>query len=74
MRDIIDRIPLNILLIAALAPDLSPFFPEPHLWEKLKLLATGTLRRPIDILDLLMHGTPVVRLAIKLVRSAGARG
>ncbi|MCB1405548.1 MAG: RND transporter [Rhodobacteraceae bacterium] len=74
MLGILDRIPLNILLIAALALGLAPFFPEPHLWEKLKMLAAGTLRRPIDILDLLMHGTPVVLLAAKLLRMAVSRG
>jgi hypothetical protein len=42
--------------------------PEPHLWEKLKMLADGELVKTIDILDLLMHGTPVLLLAIRLVR------
>ncbi|WP_323035698.1 RND transporter [Pararhodobacter sp.] len=74
MLDILDRIPLNIVLIAALALGLAPFFPEPHLWEKLKMLAAGTLRQPVDILDLLMHGAPVVLLAAKLLRMAVTRG
>ncbi len=64
----LDRFPLHILVIAALLLGLSPFFPEPHLWEKLKMLAAGELVRPIDILDLLMHATPVVLLAIRLIR------
>nr|WP_282569169.1 RND transporter [Aliiroseovarius sp. S1339] len=46
---------------------LAPFTP-PHVWEKLVMLFTGTLVRPIDMFDLLMHGTPWVVLAIKLVR------
>lgn len=74
MLELIDRIPLNLLVIAALILGLAPFFPEPHLWEKLKMLAAGNLRRPLDIFDLLMHGTPVVLLAVKLVRMAVARG
>jgi hypothetical protein len=64
----LDRIPLHILIIAALLLGLSPFFPEPHLWEKLKMLAAGELVRPLDIFDLLMHATPVVLLGIRLVR------
>lgn len=64
----LDKIPLGTLVIAALLLGLAPFTPEPHLWEKLKMLADGTLVKPIDIFDLLMHGTPVVLLAIKLGR------
>jgi hypothetical protein len=66
----LDRIPLPFLLIVSLTLGLAPFVPEPHIWEKLKMLAAGTLSRPIDILDLLLHGTPWVLLALKLVRSA----
>lgn len=73
MLDLFDRIPFGILLIAALALGLAPYFPEPHLWEKLKMLAAGTLRNPVDVFDLLMHGTPVVLLALKLVRMAMTR-
>lgn len=64
----LDRIPMAPLAIAALFLGLAPFAPEPHLWEKLKMLADGTLARPIDIFDLLMHGTPVLLLALKLGR------
>ena len=64
----LDKIPLSMLFLPALLLGLAPFVPEPHLWEKLKMLADGTLSRPIDIFDLLMHGTPVVLLAIKLIR------
>ena len=64
----LDRIPLWILVAIALTLGLAPFVPEPHLWEKLKMLAGGTLSRPIDIFDLLYHGAPWVLLALKLVR------
>ena len=68
----IDRQPLALFLLAALTLGLAPFVPEPHVWEKLKMLAAGELVRPIDIFDLLMHGAPWVLLAIKLVRSRSA--
>lgn len=64
----IDRTDLRFFIIAALLLGLAPFVPEPHVWEKLKMLANGNLSRPIDIFDLLMHGTPWVLLAIKLTR------
>ncbi|MGO4909703.1 RND transporter [Pseudorhodobacter sp. W20_MBD10_FR17] len=66
----LDGIPLNLLIIAALTLGLAPFFPEPHLWEKLKMLAAGTLTRPVDIFDMLMHGAPVLLLVAKLARMA----
>jgi hypothetical protein len=56
---------LVLLLGGALA--LAPFVPEPHLWEKLKMLASGTLTRPLDIFDLLMHGSGLVLIALKAV-------
>ncbi len=70
----LDKIPLSTLLIVALLLGLAPFTPEPHLWEKLKMLAAGTLARPIDIFDLLMHGTPVLLLVLKLARLSLKKG
>jgi hypothetical protein len=70
----IDRQPLILFLLAALTLGLAPFVPEPHVWEKLKMLAAGDLSRPIDVFDLFLHGAPWVLLAIKLARSAGRRG
>ncbi|AZL60866.1 RND transporter [Tabrizicola piscis] len=67
---LLDRLPLSVLLIAALALGLAPFVPEPHLWEKLKMLAAGTLVKPVDVFDLLLHATPVLLLAAKLLRLA----
>jgi hypothetical protein len=64
----LDRIPLGLLVIAALTLGLAPFVPEPHVWEKLKMLTVGSLSRPIDIFDLAIHGAPWVLLALKLLR------
>ena len=62
------RIDLRFLVIAALLLGLAPFVPVPLVWEKLIMLANGTLSRPIDIFDLFLHGTPVVLLVLKLIR------
>ena len=64
----LDNISLPLLLIVCLTLGLAPFFPEPHIWEKLKMLFSGTLTRPIDIFDFLMHGAPWALLALKLLR------
>jgi hypothetical protein len=61
------RIPLTMLAPLALLMALAPFRPEPHLWEKLKLLAAGTLSRPIDIFDLFLHGMPLLLVLLVLV-------
>ncbi len=66
----LDKIPLTALAIAALALGLAPLTPEPHLWQKLKMLANGTLSRPIDIFDLVMHASVPLLLAVRLVRMA----
>ena len=60
------NIPYMLLVPLALFLALAPFTPEPHLWEKLKMLFAGTLVRPIDIFDLLLHGIPLVILLLKL--------
>ena len=67
MLDLIDKIPLLILVALALTLGLAPFVPEPHLVEKLRMLRQGTLTKPLDIFDLLMHATPWALLILKLV-------
>ncbi len=69
----LDRLPFSLVLIAALTLGLAPFVPEPHLVEKLRMLSQGTLTRPIDIFDLVMHATPVVLLGLKLGRMVSVR-
>ena len=70
----LDKIPLVPLALVAVLLGLAPFVPEPHLWEKLKMLAAGTLVRPIDIFDLLLHAATIVVLILKLARTASRRG
>ena len=71
MIRLLDAIGYQFLVPLALILGLAPFRPEPHLVEKIRMLSQGTLQKPIDIFDLLMHGAPWVLLAIKLVRSRG---
>jgi len=66
MHKLFDRLPLLLLIVVCLTLGLAPFTPEPHLWEKLKMLTSGELTRPVDIFDLCLHGTPWVLLMIKL--------
>jgi hypothetical protein len=68
MGHLLDRIPLGWLVLGALLFGLAPFVPEPHLWQKLKMLAHGDLSRPIDVFDLIMHAALPVLLMAKLGR------
>ncbi|MBF0272797.1 MAG: hypothetical protein HQL98_12135 [Magnetococcales bacterium] len=60
-----------LLLAAWLA--VAPVVPEPHLIEKIRMLFSGTLSRPIDIFDLFLHATPVVLVALKAYRQFQGR-
>lgn len=64
----LDKIPLGTLLIPAVLLGLAPFTPEPHLLEKLRMLSQGVLHKPIDIFDLLLHGTPAMLVVLKVLR------
>jgi hypothetical protein len=68
MMKILDRCPLLLTLVVTGFLALAPFSPEPHLWEKIKMLTLGTLSRPLDIFDLLLHGSGFVVFTARLVR------
>ncbi len=66
MKEFLNNWKLVSLLCLTLG--LAPFFPEPHLWGKLKWIAGGAVGMKIqDWFDVLMHGLPfilLIRLAI----------
>ncbi|OOV87955.1 RND transporter [Oceanospirillum linum] len=62
----IDALPWSLLIIGSLTLGLAPFFPEPHLIEKLRMLGNGELKAPLDWFDLFMHGAPPFLLIVKL--------
>ena len=68
MLKILDKIPLSTLLIIGVLLGLAPMQPEPHLVEKLRMLSQGVLSKPIDIFDLLMHGSAPLLLIAKVIR------
>ncbi len=69
----LDRLPLAVIVLLAVVAGLAPFVPEPHLWAKLKMLAAGTLTRPLDVFDLVWHAAPLLLLGVKLHRMANAK-
>lgn len=54
-------IPLVLLL------GFAPFYPQPHIVEKLRMLLAGTLKKPIDIFDLFWHAWPFLLLAYRIL-------
>jgi hypothetical protein len=64
----------EILIPLALVLGLAPFFPRPHLVEKVLMLFRGQLTKPIDIFDLFWHGWPLLLLAWKVVMDLQKKG
>jgi hypothetical protein len=58
----------KILIPIVLLLGFAPFFPQPHIVEKIMMLAGGTLRRPIDIFDLVWHSWPFALLVFRISR------
>ena len=65
--NVLNSIPFSVVVILCLTLGLAPFLPEPHIWEKLKMLFSGMLVEPVDIFDLLMHAFPFILLGLKLI-------
>ncbi|PCJ21618.1 MAG: hypothetical protein COB02_02410 [Candidatus Cloacimonadota bacterium] len=61
------KIDIKILVMGSLTLGLAPFTPMPHLFEKLMMLFSGVLQRPMDIFDLFMHGFFPFLLLLKLI-------
>ena len=63
----------RILAPLALILGFAPFYPEPHLTGKFRMLVNGTLTRPLDIFDLFWHAWPVALLGFKIGIDLGRR-
>ncbi|WP_204346451.1 hypothetical protein [Psychroserpens algicola] len=67
----------RIILLLCLTLGLAPFFPEPHILEKIKWITGGASgMKLLDWFDVLLHGLPwllLIRLIIiKSLRKNGA--
>lgn len=70
MKDLLNNWKLIILLCLTLG--LAPFFPEPHIWGKLKWIAGSAEGMGLkDWFDVLLHGIPfllLIRIVIVKIR------
>jgi hypothetical protein len=73
MRTLVSKINWPILIVACATIGLAPLFPEPHVWEKLRMMVQGNLILAIDWFDLLMHDTPWVLVVLKIWGTFGGR-
>ncbi len=60
-------IPYIVLIGGSVLMALLPFSAESHLFEKLGMLMQGSLSKPIDIFDLLLHSFPMFLLVTKYI-------
>lgn len=59
----------RIILLLCLTLGLAPFFPEPHIWGKIKWIAGGAVgMEAADWFDVLLHGFPFILLFRLLIR------
>jgi hypothetical protein len=58
----------SLWLILSLTLGLAPFFPEPHIYGKIKWVLGGAKGMTmVDWFDLFMHGTPWLILFVSLL-------
>ena len=62
----LEKIPYALLIPLTVFMLLAPFKPMPHVLEKLIMLKSGTLSRPVDIFDLFYHLAPLGLLIVKV--------
>jgi len=63
----------KILVPLVLLLGFAPFVPQPHIVEKIKMLLSGTLIRPLDLFDLFWHAWPFFLLAYRVGRDIRMR-
>jgi hypothetical protein len=62
-----------LFVAIAIIMALMPFGETPHLWQKLQLLKSGYLHKPVDWFDLSIHGVPLLLVLINLVQKLVSR-
>lgn len=64
-----NKSPLLLITLLIFTLGLAPYFPEPHLWGKLKWIAGGSNgMQAIDWFDFIFHLSPFLILFIYLIR------
>lgn len=65
----------RIIILGCLTLGLAPFYPEPHIWGKLRwILGGGEGMQAMDYFDLLFHGLPFLLLIRLLIVNISSKG
>ena len=65
MVKLLDNLSYPVLIIFAILLGTAPLGQQPHLLEKIEMLMAGTLVKPLDIFDLVLHSAPIILLLLK---------
>ena len=58
----------KLIILLCLTLGLAPYYPEPHLWGKIRWLAGGAKgMEAMDYFDVLLHGAPFILLIRLLI-------
>lgn len=61
-----DLLGYKILIPLVLLLGFAPFYPQPHIVEKIRMLLAGALNRPLDVFDLFWHAWPFALLGYRV--------
>ncbi len=60
---------IRFLILACATIGLAPFYPEPHIWGKLKWIAGGANgMSAVDWFDFLFHGWPWILVGVWIIQ------
>ncbi len=68
--EFLDKLSYPMLILSTILLGLAPFYPMPHLLEKILMFKEGNLKKPIDIFDLFFHSIPLILLIMKVWRDS----
>lgn len=71
--NVLDRVPYALIIAIAVIMAIVPPG-QSHLLEKTRMLLSGTLKRPLDWFDLVLHGAPMLLLLVKAAGDLARRG
>ena len=74
ISELVAKLPWSMIILFCLTLGLAPFFPIPHMWEKLKMFSSGTLVRQNRLVRFIMHAAPWILLLIKIVLTMKENG
>ena len=74
ISELVAKLPWSMIILFCLTLGLASFFPIPPHVGKITNISSGTLVRPIDWFDLIMHAAPWILLLIKIVLTMKENG